>query len=79
MSSHIHFKPAYLKLLENDQLQARADEAYRHMADCDLCARYCHVDRYAGIEGAVLPGTQETATPKRERIRLSALRRQPRG
>ena len=23
------------------------------MADCDLCARYCHVDRYAGIKGAV--------------------------
>ena len=23
------------------------------MADCDLCARYCHVDRRKGIAGAV--------------------------
>jgi putative pyruvate formate lyase activating enzyme len=53
MSSQPNFKPAYLSLLENNQLQARADEAYRHMADCDLCARYCHVDRYAGIKGVV--------------------------
>jgi hypothetical protein len=30
----------------------------------------------ASIEGAVLPGTQEVAAPKRERIKLSALRRQ---
>jgi hypothetical protein len=30
----------------------------------------------ASIEGAVLPGTQEVAAPKRERIKLSTLRRQ---
>ena len=53
MSAVPVFKPAYLNLLENDQLQARADLAYRRMTDCDLCARYCHVDRYAGIKGAV--------------------------
>jgi len=32
----------------------------------------------ASIEGAVLPGTQEIAPPKRERIKLSDLRRHPR-
>ncbi len=32
----------------------------------------------ASIEGAVLPGTQEIAPPKRERIKLSDLRRQSR-
>jgi hypothetical protein len=32
----------------------------------------------ASIEGAVLPGTQEVAAPKRERIKLSDLRRQSR-
>jgi phage terminase large subunit GpA-like protein len=32
----------------------------------------------ASIEGAVLPGTQEVAAPKRERIKLSDLRRQAR-
>ena len=47
------FAPAYLKLLENDQLKTRAEHAYAHMADCDLCGRYCHVDRFAGIKGAV--------------------------
>ena len=53
MNSQQTFKPAYLSLLENNQLQVRAEQAYQHMADCDLCARYCHVDRYAGIKGAV--------------------------
>ena len=53
MNSQQTFEPAYLTLLENNQLQGRAEQAYQHMADCDLCARYCHVDRYAGIKGAV--------------------------
>lgn len=53
MNSQQTFNPAYLTLLENNQLQVRAEQAYQHMADCDLCARYCHVDRYAGIKGAV--------------------------
>ena len=47
------FEPAYLALLENNQLAARAEQAYQHMADCDLCARYCHVDRFKTIKGAV--------------------------
>ena len=53
MNSQQTFNPAYLTLLENNQLQVRAEQAYQHMADCDLCARYCHVDRNAGIKGAV--------------------------
>jgi len=53
LNSRQTFKPAYLTLQENNQLQVRAEQAYQHMADCDLCARYCHVDRYAGIKGAV--------------------------
>ncbi len=47
------FKPAYLALLDDGQLNARAERAYRHMADCDLCARYCHVDRFETVKGAV--------------------------
>ncbi len=47
------FEPAYLSLIDNDQLRARAEQAYRHMADCDLCARYCHVDRFETVKGAV--------------------------
>jgi putative pyruvate formate lyase activating enzyme len=48
-----HFRPAYLALLKGDQLQQRAEQAYEQMRNCDLCARYCHVDRYEGIKGAV--------------------------
>ncbi|NOR41262.1 MAG: radical SAM protein [Gammaproteobacteria bacterium] len=47
------FKPAYLTLLENNQLQARAKQAYQHMTNCDLCARYCYINRFETIKGAV--------------------------
>ena len=45
--------PAYLRLAASGELARRAAEAYRHLEDCDLCARYCFVDRRRGIEGAV--------------------------
>ena len=52
--NHLHaFEPAYLGLLERNQLGERAEQAGSHMTDCDLCARYCRVDRNAGIKGAV--------------------------
>ncbi len=47
------FRPAYLALLEADGLAARAQLAYRHLEDCDLCARYCHVNRRRTTQGAV--------------------------
>ncbi len=47
------FEPAYLALLHDNQLAARTEQAYQHMADCDLCARYCHIDRFRAIKGAV--------------------------
>lgn len=47
------FEPAYLALLRQGQFESRVDNAYRHMEDCDLCARYCHVNRYQTIKGAV--------------------------
>jgi putative pyruvate formate lyase activating enzyme len=40
-----NFEPAYLKLYENGKLVQRAEEARRHLKSCDLCARYCRVDR----------------------------------
>jgi putative pyruvate formate lyase activating enzyme len=46
------FSPAYLRLLDGGELARRADEASRHLEDCDLCARYCFVDRCATTEGA---------------------------
>lgn len=56
-----------------DEWKLRLESAANHWLDGIVG---CAVA--ASIEGAVLPGTQETATPKRERIRLSALRRQSR-
>jgi putative pyruvate formate lyase activating enzyme len=47
------FQPAYLTLLHNGELHRRAEEAYEHLRDCDLCARYCHVNRYETTKGAV--------------------------
>lgn len=47
------FVPAYVALHASGALAARAAAAARHLEDCDLCARYCHVNRLHGIEGAV--------------------------
>lgn len=45
--------PSYLALCRSGELRRRADAARRHLENCDLCARYCRVDRLAGIKGAV--------------------------
>ncbi len=47
------FAPAYLELLESGELARRVERAYRHLEDCDLCARYCHVNRRETTKGAV--------------------------
>jgi len=47
------FAPAYLALLHSGALAARVETAYRHLEDCDLCARYCHVNRRVTVKGAV--------------------------
>ena len=47
------FEPGYLTLLRSDELDRRAVVARRHMRDCDLCARYCRVDRLNSTHGAV--------------------------
>jgi putative pyruvate formate lyase activating enzyme len=46
-------KAAYLKLLESGDLQGRVSTAWRHLEDCDLCARYCRVNRLETTRGAV--------------------------
>ena len=45
--------PAYLELAESGELAKRACRAWQQLEDCDLCARYCHVDRLETIKGAV--------------------------
>src|SRR5271166_4063003 len=39
------FEPAYLRLVRSGELAERARAARAHLEDCDLCARYCRVDR----------------------------------
>jgi putative pyruvate formate lyase activating enzyme len=47
------FIPAYSDLLQTGELGRRANQAYQHLEDCDLCARYCHMNRRQTIKGAV--------------------------
>jgi putative pyruvate formate lyase activating enzyme len=47
------FVPAYVPLLASGELARRVQEACRHLERCDLCARYCHVNRREATEGAI--------------------------
>jgi putative pyruvate formate lyase activating enzyme len=47
------FRPAYLALLDSGELDRRVATAWSHLEDCDLCARYCHVNRLQTTTGAV--------------------------
>jgi putative pyruvate formate lyase activating enzyme len=47
------FEAGYLKLLRSGDLGERVRQAFRQLENCDLCARYCHVNRRLTIEGAV--------------------------
>ncbi|MFH1602656.1 MAG: radical SAM protein [Pseudomonadota bacterium] len=47
------FRPAYLKLLGAGDLAARVEAAHQRLGDCDLCARYCRVNRGQTVKGAV--------------------------
>jgi putative pyruvate formate lyase activating enzyme len=47
------FEPGYLALHRSGELETRAREADRHLEACDLCARYCRVNRKTGVRGAV--------------------------
>lgn len=47
------FQPAYSHLLESGELAQRVETAYQHMQNCDLCARYCHINRCKTTKGAV--------------------------
>jgi len=39
------FVPAYVPLQRSGELPRRAAEALRHLESCDLCARYCRLNR----------------------------------
>jgi putative pyruvate formate lyase activating enzyme len=46
-------EPAYRKLAESGELARRVADAWGRLEDCDLCARYCHMNRRETIKGAV--------------------------
>lgn len=45
--------PAYLALAQTDELDRRVRIAWQHLERCDLCPRYCRVNRLQGTQGAV--------------------------
>ncbi len=47
------FEPSYLRLHRTGELAERARRAMARLSDCDLCPRYCHVNRRLTVEGAV--------------------------
>lgn len=47
------FEPAYMHLLRSGELADRVRQARLHLENCDLCARYCRVNRLQSIRGAV--------------------------
>lgn len=51
-------QPAYLKLLENGQFEARVAEAHLRLSNCTICAHECRVDRLAGELGKCNTGTR---------------------
>jgi putative pyruvate formate lyase activating enzyme len=55
------FEPAYVRPLASGELAQRVEQAWQRLEDCDLCARYCHVNRCVTIAGAVCR-TGERAT-----------------
>ncbi len=53
MPASLDFTPAYLTLLQSGKFAQRVDQAYRHMEACDLCARYCRVNRLTSLKGVI--------------------------
>jgi putative pyruvate formate lyase activating enzyme len=45
------FEPAYLALLRSGELERRVEAARQHLAECDLCAWECGVDRLSDEVG----------------------------
>jgi putative pyruvate formate lyase activating enzyme len=50
-SETVSFRSAYLALLDSGELEERVKAAWRHLSHCDLCARYCRVDRLHTLKG----------------------------
>ncbi len=49
--SSSNFSPSYTKLLENGELEKRAQKAWEALSSCRLCPHGCGVDRLSGEKG----------------------------
>ena len=47
------FEPAYLRLLRSGELAERVRSSREYLENCELCARYCRVNRQHSIRGAI--------------------------
>jgi len=47
------FEPAYLRLLRSGELAERARSSRHYLERCELCPRYCRVNRRQSIRGAI--------------------------
>jgi putative pyruvate formate lyase activating enzyme len=47
------FEPSWMALHRSGELARRARVADERLEDCDLCARYCHVNRKETLDGVV--------------------------
>ena len=56
------FEPGYVRLLSRSALAARVTSAYRHLEPCDLCARYCQVNRRSDPVSLRMPLSRFVAT-----------------
>ena len=50
------FEPAYVALLESDELKRRVEAAYRRLKACNICPRECGVNRLKGEVGVCRTG-----------------------
>ena len=44
----MRYEPSYLKLLKSGELKVRVKKALDLLKNCEVCARYCHVNRLKG-------------------------------
>jgi putative pyruvate formate lyase activating enzyme len=49
----VAYEPGFRKLLQSGELEQRVALAGKRLHCCDLCARYCRIDRTVTTEGAV--------------------------
>jgi len=58
VSNEPRMRPRYVDLHARGELRARAEAARRALADCALCPRLCHVDRFETSDGHCRTGAR---------------------